>query len=511
MAAAANGFSNGSSFVSRVNPHLYEINAWAWLEELSAREGRPITLALVPDREWGWLESLGMDFVWLMGVWRRSAVGREIARTTPAYFPSYDEGLPGWTLEDVVGSPYSIQDYSPDPRIGTWRDIDTAREKLHQRRMKLILDFVPNHTGPDHPWVSGHPDYYVQASLDQFRKDPSAFVLSEHGSKATCIARGKDPYFPAWPDTAQLNYFNPEAREAMLDVLRVIGAHADGVRCDMAMLILNDVFAKTWGPLIGAWTAPKDEFWPAAVASIPGFTWIAEVYWDLEWRLRQLGLTYTYDKGLYDSLRCAPPSEAQDRLKADTGAQSRMVRFLENHDEPRSAAVFGTDKLAAATALVATLPGMRFYHHGQLEGKKIHLPIQLRRAADETPNAHVQLLYAKLLSITRDDVFHAGAWSLLEPRAAGDTSFRNLIAYQWKNSQGKRGQAGRVVAVNLSPAPARANLPIEAAFDEARAYHFHDLLNEKSYKWRGEDLNRSGLFVSLDGFQSHIFEILSTY
>lgn len=491
-----------NAFSYRAHPHLYEINTWAWLEELSAREARHITLASVPDRDWDRIQSLGMDFIWLMGVWRRSAAGRTIARVRPQYFPSYDEALPGWTMKDVVGSPYSIQDYVPDPRIGSWQDVDAAREQINRRGIKLILDFVPNHTGLDHIWVGDHPDFYVQATLDQFRKDPSSYFLSEREGNVACIARGKDPYFPAWPDTAQLNYFNPATRDAMLGVLRTVAAHADGVRCDMAMLILNDVFAKTWGPLLGGAPAPPGEFWPAAVAALPGFVWIAEVYWDLEWRLRQLGLTFTYDKGLYDCLRGAPASAVRDRLKADLAAQSRSVRFLENHDEPRSAAVFEADQLGAAAALVATLPGMRFYHQGQLGGKKLRLPIQLRRAAAEKPNAQVQALYDKLLSIAGADAFHSGDWRLLEPRAAGDTSFQNLIAYQWAS-----GTAVHVVAVNLSPAATRANLPLSAAFDAARAYIFDDLLHEKSYEWRGEDLMRSGLFVRLDAFQSHIFKV----
>lgn len=486
----------------RPNPHLYEIHTWAWLEELSARESRPITLASVPDREWDRLQSLGFDFIWLMGLWRRSVAGRTIARTSPCYFPSYDEALQGWTMDDVVGSPYAIQDYVPDPRIGGWKDVDAARENLHRRGMKLIVDFVPNHTGLDHPWVSAHPEYYIQGNLDQFRRDPSAFFLSERDGRATFIARGRDPYFPPWPDTAQLNYFNPATREAMLSVLRAIAAHADGVRCDMAMLLLNDVFAKTWGPLLRGAATPGEEFWPAAVAALPGFIWIAEVYWDLEWRLQQLGLTFTYDKRLYDRLRAAPAQEARECLKPDAATQSRCVRFLENHDEPRSAAVFEADKLGAAAALVATLPGMRFYYHGQLDGRKLHLPIQLRRAAEEPPNVQIHGLYEKLLTITKDDAFHAGAWLLLEPRAAGDTSFQNLIAYQWK-----LGGVMKIVAVNLSSASARGNLILRGAIDPSREYIFHDQLHDKSYEWRGEDLIRSGLFVRLDAFQSHIFEV----
>ncbi|MGH9354382.1 MAG: alpha-amylase family glycosyl hydrolase [Terriglobia bacterium] len=486
----------------RTNPHLYEIHTWAWLEELSAREDRLVTLASVPDQEWDRLQSLGFDFVWLMGIWKRSAAGRTIARTSPCYFPSYDEALPGWTMKDVVGSPYSIQDYIPDPRIGGWKDVDAAREKLHRRGMKLILDFVPNHTGLDHPWVSSHPEYYIQGSLDQFRRDPSAFFLAERDSSATFIARGRDPHFPAWPDTAQLNYFNPATRDAMLCVLRAIAGHADGARCDMAMLLLHAVFVKTWGPLLRGFAAPGDEFWPAAVAALPGFVWIAEVYWDLEWRLQQLGLTFTYDKRLYDRLRAAPPQDVRDCLKADAASQSRCVRFLENHDEPRSAAVFESDKLGAAATLVATLPGMRFYYHGQLEGRKLHLPIQLSRAAEEPPNSEIYHLYEKLLRITCDNAFHAGAWLLLEPRAAGDTSFQKLIAYQWRC-----GGVMKIVAVNLSSASARGNFILSGAIDPSREYGFHDQLHDKSYEWQGQDLIQSGLFVRLDAFQGHIFEV----
>ncbi len=485
----------------RPHPHLYEIHTWAWLDELSAREARLVTLASVPDSEWDRLQALGFDFVWLMGVWKRSAVGRTIMRTGPSYFSSYDEALPGWTMKDIVGSPYSIQEYVPDPRIGGWKDLDTVREKLRQRGMKLIVDFVPNHTGLDHPWVSSHPEYYIQGSLDQFRKDPSAFFLSEHDASATIIARGKDPHFPAWPDTAQLNYFNPATREAMLGVLGAIAAHADGVRCDMAMLLLNDVFVKTWGPLLRGFTAPKDEFWPAAVAALPGFIWIAEVYWDMEWRLQQLGLTFTYDKRLYDRLRAEPPHDVRGHLKADADCQSRSVRFLENHDEPRSAAVFESDKLSAAATLVATLPGLRFYYHGQLEGRKLSLPIQLSHAAVEPPNAPIRALYDSLLTITCASIFHTGVWLLLDVRAAGDPSFQNLVAYQWS-----LGKTVNVIAVNLSSAPASGNLIFGGAIDPSREYTFHDQLHDKSYEWQGCDLVRSGLFVRLDAYQSHILE-----
>ena len=374
----------------RKHPHLMELNTWVWLGELSRQAGRRIALAQVPNAEWDRLKTLGFDLIWLMGVWKRSAAGRAMFRTNPSHFPQYDHALPGWRLADVVGSPYSIQDYVPDPHLGNWDELDWVRKQLHQRGMGLILDFVPNHTGPDHPWVQSHPEYYVQATEEDFRRDPSSFIVVDRDPAPCVIARGKDPYSPPWPDTAQLNYFNPETQAAMAETARTIAQHSDGVRCDMAMLIVNKVFAHTWGSRLSAFLAPTREFWPDLISSLPDFVWIAEVYWDMEWQLQQMGFQFAYDKRLYDRLRSAGPQEILAHLRADLSYQTHLVRFLENHDEERSAAAFTDGKLQAAAALIATLPGLRFYHQGQLEGRKIHLPIALDRAADESSDSAAQ-------------------------------------------------------------------------------------------------------------------------
>ncbi|HEX5482973.1 MAG TPA: alpha-amylase family glycosyl hydrolase [Terriglobia bacterium] len=496
--------SRGNQNLSPVrnHPHLYEIDTWAWLEELSARYGRSINLGTVPSQEWDKLQQLSFDFVWLMGVWKRSAEGRRITRTHPDFFASYDAALPNWTMEDVTGSPYSVQGYVPDPRIGNENDLDAARSELHARGIRLILDFVTNHTAPDHPWVASHPEYYVQGTLADFRKEPSAFYLVESNGRARFIARGRDPYFPPWPDTAQLNYYNPALREAMLDALREIAQHCDGVRCDMAMLSLNDIFARTWGPLLSGFRVPRDEFWPAAVSTLPGFTWIAEVYWDLERRLQRLGLNFTYDKRFYDRLLDAAPQEVRVHLEADSGYQVRCVRFLENHDEKRSAQVFGKDRLPAAATLLATAPGMRFYYHGQLEGRKLYLPNPLRRTADEAPDPEIQALYSRLLSITREDVFRQGDWRLLEVRPAGDGSFENLIAYQWRDEN-----ALKVIAANLGSASSQGSIALGEEIDPIRRYRLTDQLNGRNFDWQGQDIARGGLFVRLEPFRSHIFNV----
>lgn len=487
---------------SRRHPLLYEINTYAWLEELSAQEGREIALGSVPAAEWDRLKQF--DFVWLMGVWRRSPIGRRIMRTDPAYFSGYDEALPDWTMCDVVGSPYAVQDYAPDPRFGGWRDLDRARSELNARGVRLILDFVCNHTALDHEWISRHPEYYIQGTLEDFRREPTAWYLREDGGEPLFIACGKDPYCPAWPDSAQLNYFRPEVRDAMLGVLCTIAAHTDGVRCDMAMLVLNDIFSKTWQKHLNG-AAPGNEFWPSAITALPGFTWIAEVYWDLEWRLQQLGFNFTYDKRLYDRLRSEHPQSVRSHLTADRAYQNGLVRFLENHDEPRSAAVFGSDKLPALATLISTLPGMRFFHQGQFEGRKMHLPIPLRRVAappHDPPDAVVEKLYASLLGIIQEDAFHAGQWQLLVVSPAGDGSYENLIAWQWQ-----LGEVVKVVAVNLGANVSAGNIALEWRVDSSSRYSFYDQLNHRAYEWRGADLARSGLYVRLDAFRSHIFDL----
>src|SRR5262249_27670385 len=152
------------------------------------------------------------------------------------------KAVPTWRAADVVGSPYSVMAYEPDPRVGTWAELDQVRKALHSRGMRLMVDFIANHTGFDHPWVRDHPNRYVNAPEQVFRRNPSAFRPVELATgEVRFVACGRDPYFPPWTDVGQLNYFNPDTRAALIGALKNIAQHADGVRCDMAMLALSDV------------------------------------------------------------------------------------------------------------------------------------------------------------------------------------------------------------------------------------------------------------------------------
>ena len=486
----------------RPHPHLYEINTWVWLEELSAGSARRITLRDVPDEHWDRLRSLGFDFVYLMGVWRRSPIGRNIFRTNPAEFSAFDAALPGWEINDVVGSPYSVQDYTPDPRIGTFEDLREVRTKLRSRGMGLILDFVPNHTGFDHPWVREHPERYILGSQEDFRRAPDAFYLVENDDgRSVCVARGKDPYFAPWRDVAQLNYLNPDCRTGMIEVLKTIASCCDGVRCDMAMLVTNEVFSRTWGNFLTSWPAPATEFWQEAVAQLPEFLWLAEVYWDMEWKMQQLGFNFTYDKRLYDRLVGSSPREVRAHLIADVGYQNKLARFLENHDEPRAAATFPRGKSAAAALLLSTLPGMRFYHHGQLEGRKIRVPMPLARAAEEPVDHGTLVAYQQILSLANDDIFHNADWKLLEIRPAGDDSNNDLIAYRWRNANGCS-----VIVVNLGNRAAQGMVQGTDSGTSQKCI-YRDALTGKQFISDRAAIMREGLYVKLDPYQVHAFSV----
>lgn len=413
-------------------PFIYEVDTWPWLDALSRKHGRSITLDSVPEEEWNEIASWGFDAVWLMGVWERSRLGAAIAREHPDLQASYRSALPDFTPADVVGSPYAVHRYVADAHLGGPAGLKQARQELARRNMALLLDFVPNHVVLDHPWTVEHPEYFVHEA---------------DGS----IAHGRDPYFPPWTDTAQVNAFSPALRAAYIATLQDISLQCDGVRCDMAMLFLNAIFRKTWGDRAGA--APAEEFWKVAIAAVPGFTWIAEVYWDLEWNMQQLGFNYCYDKRLYDRMAHENAVTIRQHLTADIGYQRKLVRMIENHDEPRAAAVFPYAKELAAATIVATLPGAKLFHQGQFEGRRTKMPVQLGRWPDEPPDTRLREFYQALMQQCRDPEIRHGEWRLLE------TDNENLLSW----TRGKQ-----VISINYSDTPAGGFAPWETRFTGQR-------------------------------------------
>src|SRR5437660_3816421 len=180
----------------------------------------------------------------------------------------------------------------------------------------------------------------------------------------------------------------------------------------MAMLMTNQVFGKTWGPRAGV--EPSAEFWPEVTALLrarhPDVVLMAEAYWDLEWELQQQGFDFCYDKRLYDRLEHDSPETVRLHLCADPSYRNKLVRFLENHDEPRAAAVFSPAHERAAAVVVATLPGARLFHEGQFEGRKVRPPVFLGRRPEERADEELRAFYDKLLKAIDNPVFRDGEW-----------------------------------------------------------------------------------------------------
>jgi len=485
------------------NPNLFEINTRVWLRKFDSA-GKRAMLDDVPESYWEGLKEKGFDFIWLMGIWKIAESAVKKYCFEDGLVNEYKKVLPDFDERDVIGSPYAIDVYEVNPLVGTKESLAELKKLLNKKGMKLILDFVPNHFSAESSLLENHPEIFLSADIRHLDLEPDTFF--HNFNSKTVFAHGKDPFFPAWQDTVQINYFNDEARNFMRDTLKGISKMCDGVRCDMAMLVLNHVFKNTWGGLLfnHGIEEQKKEFWESAIKEIKtkrkDFIFIAEAYWDLEWDLQKLGFDFTYDKKFMDRIKTGSPQEIYEHLLADAEYQKKSVRFIENHDEERSIKILKNDKAKAAAIIMSTIPGMHFYFDGQFEGKKTHLPLQLGREPEEYPDGDTQYFYDKLFAIIKSDAF-MGEWFLLNPKPAweDDVTYNNILSWGWK-----KGNENILVIINYSEneSSCRVKIPLNINRDEIV---LNDLLNDREYVRSVNEVNDPGLYVELSEYQSHIF------
>ncbi len=483
---------------------LYQINTRVWLTELSGELGRAATLDDIPDSDLDRLASLGFEWLWFLSVWQTGLRSREVSRTNPEWRADFEETLPDLMEDDIQGSGFAITGYTVHEILGGNAALARLRERLHERGLKLMLDFVPNHMGLDHPWVDSHPDYFIQGTGNDLAQTPHNFVWVQSRQRDLLLAHGRDPYFGGWVDTLQLNYANSALQLAMIGELLRIAGQCDGVRCDMAMLVLPEVFEKTWGK-----RAPL--FWPMATKHVrerfPKFLFLAEVYWDMEWTLQQQGFDYTYDKRLYDRLRDGHARPVREHLYAGPDYQNKLTRFLENHDEPRAAATFSPEVHHAAAVISYFSPGLRFFHDGQFEGRKKRISPHLVRAPKEPVDADLKRFYDRLLTVMHQPAVRDGEWQLLECQPAWDGNGTNddFLVSTWR-SQTKETL---VVAVNYSPHQSQCYVRLPFEDLDVSKWRLSDHLSPACYLRDGNELFGRGLYLDMAPWQSAVFSLMS--
>jgi hypothetical protein len=483
-------------------PALYQLNTRVYLKELGRRLGRPATLDDVPDEDLDGWAARGFDWVWLLSVWRTGDAGRRISRARPEWRREFEETLPDLREDDIGGSGFAITGYRVHADLGGDEALARLRERLRRRGLRIMLDFVPNHTGLDHPWVEQHPEYYVAGTEADLAREPGNYTRARRRRGGILLAHGRDPYFDGWPDTLQLDYSNPATQEAMTEELERIAGQCDGVRCDMAMLVLPEVFERTW-------RRACRPFWPSATArareKAPGFRFMAEVYWDLEWTLQQQGFDWAYDKRLYDRLRQGAARPVREHFHAGLDYQNRLARFLENHDEPRAAGTFAPDAHRAAAALTFLSPGLRFFHAGQLEGWRKRISPHLVRGPIEPVDAELAAFYEKLLAVLRQPVVRHGRWRLLEcsPAWEGNGGWDGFVAFAWQGP----GDDRLIVAVNH--APVRGQCFVRLPFEDlaGRSWRLADQLGPAVHDRDGGDLLARGLYLDEPAWHAAVYTV----
>jgi glycosidase len=483
-------------------PSLYQVNTRVWITDLSQKLGRVATLDDIPDADLDQLAKQGFDWIWFLSVWRTGEAGKRVSRTNPDWRREFEETLPNLRDEDIPGSGFAITGYEVHPALGGDAALARLRKRLGERGLRLMLDFVPNHMALDHPWVESHPEYFIAGTELDLARAPQNYTWIKGRSGDRLFAYGRDPYFAGWPDTLQLNYGNPATQDAMIGELLKIAGQADGVRCDMAMLILPDVFERTWG-------IASQPFWPKATERVrqknPRFCFMAEVYWDLEWTLQQQGFDYAYDKRLYDRLRARRARPVREHFHAGLDYQDKLARFLENHDEPRAAATFPTGVHEAAVVITFLSPGLRFFHQGQFEGRRKRISPHLCRQPTEPVDQAIRQFYDQLLAILKSPAVRDGQWQLVECAPAWDGNWTNdcFIAFAWQGPKNER----LLVAVNYADNQSQCRARLPFADLDGKNWRLQDRLGPAVYDRDGESLRTQGLYLDLNPYSYNVFDI----
>ena len=411
------------------NVVLMAKSTYVWLEQLSKKYGRHIhRLDHIPDEELRLLADRGITGLWLIGLWERSTASRTIKRLRGHH--------------DAVASAYSLKSYDIAEDLGGWAAYDNLKHRAAAAHLRLASDMVPNHMGIDSDWVIEHPDWFihrwespfpaysfngpdlstdsrVEIKIDDHYYDQTdaavAFRLRHHADGATrYVYHGNDGTTFAWNDTAQLDYSKAYVREHVIQTILHVARLFPIIRFDAAMVLAKRHVQRLWFPLPGAGGSIPSraenamsqeefealmphEFWREVVdrvaSEVPGTLLLAEAFWLLEgYFVRTLGMHRVYNSAFMNMLRDEENAKYRSYLKKtiefDPDIMKRYVNFMSNPDERTAIDQFGSgDKYFGVCALLATLPGLPMFGHGQIEGFTERYGMEFKQAKmDEWPN-----------------------------------------------------------------------------------------------------------------------------
>ena len=550
-------------------PHLVLLakNTYVWLAQLSKIYQQPITrLDQIPDEELDKLASWGITGLWLIGLWERSRASARIKQLC---------GNP-----DAIASAYSLKDYRIADELGGEAACQNLRSRAWKRGIRLASDMVPNHMGIDSQWVYEQPDWFISMPYSPFPSytftgenlsdDPrvtiqiedhyydrtdAAVVFKYHDNQrgsTQFIYHGNDGTTMPWNDTAQLNYLNPVVREAVIQKILSIAKNFPIIRFDAAMTLARRHFQRLWFPLPGgdcdipsrsefSLTAEQfnqympQEFWRDVVDRVakeaPNTLLLAEAFWLMEsYFVRTLGMHRVYNSAFMNLLRDEDNAKyrqlMKNTLEFDPQILKRFVNFMNNPDEETAVNQFGKgDKYFGICTLLATMPGLPMFGHGQVEGFSEKYGMEYKRAyKDETPDQelinrhHWQIfpLLKKRYLFSEVDHFYLydfyNADGLVDENVfaysncVGDE--RSLVVYH--NKFGDTSGWVRTSAAFMNKAAGelqQVDLRTGLDLPDSSCYFvlFKDQISGLEYIRSCKEIAEKGLFVQLDAYRAHVF------
>jgi glycosidase len=554
-------------------PHVVMIakNSYVWLDQLSKKYQRDIhRLDQIPDEELDLLARYGFTSLWLIGLWERSDASQRIKQLC---------GNP-----DAVASAYSLARYDIAGDLGGYDAFLSLKEHAWQHGIRLASDMVPNHMGIDSQWVTDHPDWFISLDYSPFpsysfngpdlsRDDRVGIFLEDHyfsrsdaavvfkrvdreNGREQFLYHGNDGTSMAWNDTAQLNYLNPEVREAVIQTILHVASQFPIIRFDAAMTLAKKHYQRLWFPEPGSGGAIPSraehgmtkeafdaampiEFWREVVdrvaREVPDTLLLAEAFWLMEgYFVRTLGMHRVYNSAFMNMLRNEDNANyrlvIKNTLEFDPEILKRFVNFMNNPDERTAIDQFGKgDKYFGICTLMATLPGLPMFGHGQIEGltekygmefrhaywdEKPDLDLVQRHEREISPLLHRRHLFAGVENFLLYDFFtpEGQVNEDVLAYANGLGSERALVVYQnkfgstrgWiRTSSGYLVKTGSSDSHHIVQKSLGDGLGLHPA--HARYVVFREHITGLEYIHSSEELAANGLYIELGAYKCAVF------